>query len=561
MPLSLSSRPGPLSSPLPLSPSDLGAMPSLSGPAPAVIFTGASPLEAAPIAAAANARPAAQLTALGARLTQPEARRPAALDLAFDRKLSAASADPEPVAGAPAVPPDSGLEPFAPRGQSGPAAAPPRSQPPRKAVQAVSWVPHLLTSLNLVSGLAALALASSGQLLPAAGLILLANLFDALDGKAARALGVSGPLGLQLDSLADVVSFGAAPALLIGKASLFALGPAGFVPAAVFACAGMYRLARFNLGASAPDDGKPHADSFTGLPIPGGAGVIIALWSVLPLLPAALAPWIAAGVTLTAAGAMVSTFPYPAFKQGGLRALTRPLLAAIALSGALAAVGSPRLIPAALFGAYLLSGPLIRFYKGGSEVWKTELKRKAFHQLILGHLALALCVPYPLNAALAGAWCGVVAAVELIRLRADWAKPFFDRWFKRILRDKEVEKFSGSFYVASGLAIALLLFGWSPALSAGAVLALAWGDAVSPLVGMRFGWLPYKAMGTARSVDGTAAGFLTALTIGLLCGFSPGVALGAAAAFSVVDIFPVKPNDNFWIPIVFPAALYLLSLF
>ncbi len=494
-------------------------------------------------------------------MAQPGADRPAVLDLAFDRKLSGFLVDPAPVSGAPAAPPRSGLSPVSASGRSAPPATPPRSKPPRKAGKAVSFLPHLMTSLNLVSGLGALALASSGLLLPAAGLILLANLFDALDGKAARALGVSGPLGLQLDSLADVVSFGAAPALLIGKASLFALGPAGFVPAAVFACAGMYRLARFNLGALAPDEGKPHSDSFTGLPIPGGAGVIVALWSVLPLLPAALAPEIAAGVTLTAAGAMVSTFPYPAFKQGGLRALTLPLIAAAALSGALAAVGLPRLIPAALFGAYLLSGPLIRLYKGGSEVWKTEVKRKAFHQLILGYLALGLCVSYPLNAVLACAWCGVVAAVELIRLRADWAKPFFDRWFKRILRAKETEKFSGSFYVALGLAIALLLFGWSPALSAGAVLALAWGDAVSPLVGMRFGWRPYTAMGTVRSVDGTAAGFLMAFAIGVLCGFSPWVALGAAAAFSVVDIFPVKPNDNFWIPIAFPAALYLLSLF
>lgn len=437
---------------------------------------------------------------------------------------------------------------------------PPSSKPPRKFGKMASFLPHIVTGLNLASGLGALALASSGMLMPAAGLILLANVFDALDGRVARALGVSGPMGVQLDSLADVVSFGAAPAVLIYKASLFALGPIGFVPAAIFAFAGMYRLARFNLGAMAPDDGKPRSDSFTGLPIPAGAGVIVALLLALPLLPAALAPLIAAGVTLATAGAMVSTFPYPAFKQGGLRALRVPLLAAVAVAGLLTMAGAPWLIAAAVFGAYLLSGPLIRFYKGGSGLWKAEVKRKTFHQLILGYLALAFLVDYPLNAFLAGGWAGLVAAGDLVRLRAAWAKPFFEKWFSQIVREKEARRFSGAVYVALGLAISLALFGWSPALAAAGILALALGDAVSPLVGMRFGLWPYKAMGTQRSVDGTAAGFLVALSIGLGLGFAPWAVLGAAAAFSVVDTFPVKPDDNFWIPIVFPAALYLLSL-
>ena len=77
-------------------------------------------------------------------------------------------------------------------------------------------LPDLLTTANLCCGVASILLASQGQLTIACGLIFLAAVFDVFDGLAARALGGGTPLGAQLDSLADMVSFGVAPGMIAG---------------------------------------------------------------------------------------------------------------------------------------------------------------------------------------------------------------------------------------------------------------------------------------------------------------------------------------------------------
>lgn len=200
-----------------------------------------------------------------------------------------------------------------------------------------------------------------------------------------------------------------------------------------------------------------------------------------------------------------------------------------------------------------------RFYHGGSELWKKELKRKAFHQLILLYLAAYFLLGHPAAAYAMAAFTVLVAAVELLRLKAAWARPFFNEWFGGIIRVKEAERFSGSFYVCLGVLAVFVFFGSDSAIVTAALLALSLGDAVSPLVGMRFGWRPFTVMGIQRSLDGSLAAFLTVLAIGLLTGFPPLVALGAAAAFSVVDTLPLKPDDNFWIPVVYACALYMLG--
>jgi len=232
------------------------------------------------------------------------------------------------------------------------ATAPPAPHPIR------AFAPHFVTGLNLASGLGALLYAAHGAVLPAAGLILLANVFDALDGRVARWLGAASPMGTELDSLADVVSFGAAPALLVHQAALTALGWPGAALAGAFAFAGAFRLARFNLQALGVTASGKTSDSFTGMPIPAGAGVIVSLALALPLLPAAAAPWVAAGVTALAALAMVSRIPYPAFKKGGIKTLAIPSGLSIAAALLLLWLGLPALIPAAVFGGYLLSGPI-----------------------------------------------------------------------------------------------------------------------------------------------------------------------------------------------------------
>ncbi|MFI5350458.1 MAG: CDP-alcohol phosphatidyltransferase family protein, partial [Elusimicrobiota bacterium] len=271
--------------------------------------------------------------------------RSAALDGAFDQTHAAADA-PEAVRAASTA--------------AQPAALKPAERAPSRWKAAV---PNLLTFSNMAGGLAASFLASEGHYVAAAVGIIAAVVFDALDGRAARALGVKNPLGIDLDSLADIVSFGTAPALLIFKAALLpAFGWLGFPIAATFAAAGLYRLARFNVGAHAEKSGAAPArssDSFTGLPIPGGAGVIVALTLALAALPAALVAPIAAAVTRLTAGAMVSRLPYPAFKKGGAKALIAPALVGAAAVVPLVALGLYAFIPAVVFGLYLVSGPLL----------------------------------------------------------------------------------------------------------------------------------------------------------------------------------------------------------
>lgn len=131
--------------------------------------------------------------------------------------------------------------------------------------QLVKWVPNLLTIGNLLCGLFSITFTMSGYLQMAALLIFLAAFLDLFDGRIARRLKVNSELGVQLDSLADVVSFGVAPALLF-----YTLSPHTFLASLAFVlypAMGALRLARFNM--------KPTIGYFMGVPIPL-AGIIMA---------------------------------------------------------------------------------------------------------------------------------------------------------------------------------------------------------------------------------------------------------------------------------------------
>ncbi len=207
-------------------------------------------------------------------------------------------------------------------------------------------------------------------------------------------------------------------------------------------------------------------------------------------------------------------------------------------------------------------GTLLALWHGGSALWKTEVKRKAFHQMILLSIpAYHLIGPAHILPA-AAAWVGLTALFETLRLKVPATRALYTSWFGHVMRVTEADRFSGVFYAALGLSLVMAgvtLLGLNHLLVPAAVLTLALGDATSPLVGMRFGFLPYKVMGAQRSVDGTAAAFAVVFAIGLALGFPWSAALAAAAAFSVVDVFPVKPDDNLWIPTVYAATLALLS--
>lgn len=144
----------------------------------------------------------------------------------------------------------------------------------------LAWIPNTLTMGNLLLGFISLFFSSSGEqhgYVIAGFLILAAGLLDGFDGRVARALKVDGPLGRELDSLADCVAFGVAPGYLAYKAYLsgmefLAFGfvfDLGILIASIFPLCAAYRLARFNITTD--------NTSFSGLPSPV-AGIIIALF-------------------------------------------------------------------------------------------------------------------------------------------------------------------------------------------------------------------------------------------------------------------------------------------
>jgi CDP-diacylglycerol--serine O-phosphatidyltransferase len=145
--------------------------------------------------------------------------------------------------------------------------------------KAMFVLPNLFTVSSILLGFYALTLcagdASPVELYQAALAIIFAMFFDAFDGRVARMTKTQSDFGVQLDSLADVISFGAAPALLVYKWALASLGVFGLLVAFAYAACGALRLARFNVLAARGDKGSSRF--FVGLPIPLAAGTITAL--------------------------------------------------------------------------------------------------------------------------------------------------------------------------------------------------------------------------------------------------------------------------------------------
>jgi CDP-diacylglycerol--serine O-phosphatidyltransferase len=172
-------------------------------------------------------------------------------------------------------------------------------------------VPNFFTVLSLCAGLTAIRMAIEGRHDMAIALIVIAALLDGVDGRLARALKAQSKFGAELDSLADFVNFGVAPAVLVFVWGLGGL-PRGFgwIVALVFALAMGLRLARFN---SLIDVAKPKWQSnyFTGMPAPAGAiSVLLPLYvNELGLFDVRAWPWLIAVYVLAAAFLLVSTVP------------------------------------------------------------------------------------------------------------------------------------------------------------------------------------------------------------------------------------------------------------
>jgi CDP-diacylglycerol--serine O-phosphatidyltransferase len=185
-------------------------------------------------------------------------------------------------------------------------------------------------------------------------------LFDLLDGRLARLGGQDSPFGREFDSLADIISFGMAPAMLLSRAVLFPLGNAGWAIALIYLVCGAMRLAKFNCLAAMPK--KPgDSNDFRGLPIPMAAGFIASLTFLLIDLyqnDHELKMWkyVLAGAMLGLSLLMISDIRYPSFKKVDWK--TRGTLGAIIISVLVIffTVQFRYVMPVVLFSLYLIYG-------------------------------------------------------------------------------------------------------------------------------------------------------------------------------------------------------------
>jgi CDP-diacylglycerol--serine O-phosphatidyltransferase len=227
-------------------------------------------------------------------------------------------------------------------------------------------LPHLVTTAGLFFGFYAIVQAFTGNPDRAALGIVLAGVCDALDGRLARMARSTSRFGLEYDSIADTVSFGVAPAVLVFSAGgLHGLGRTGLVMAFLYIAGAALRLARFNVTPSR------FRGRFEGLPSPAAAGMVASTqWFVSFLaehgvaldVPAPLVAIAAAGLGLL----MVSSIPYRSFKELDLRHSYGTLV--IVVFAVALVIQEPSLTLFAIGLSYLISGP-------AEWVWRWFTKR------------------------------------------------------------------------------------------------------------------------------------------------------------------------------------------
>lgn len=244
--------------------------------------------------------------------------------------------------------------------ESGDNAAPPRRR-------AIYLLPNLLTTGTLFAGFYGIVASIDGNYTPACIAVFIAALLDGLDGRLARLTHTESEFGKQYDSLADLVAFGMAPAIIVYQWGLRALaeygwawGKLGWLAAFLYTVSAALRLARFNVAAKSAD-----RRYFEGLPSPSAAGLVSSMvWLETQFglggLPALA---ISTLVTVTAGLLMVSRLPYYSFKELGPRGrISYAYAVVIPLVFVLIALDPPTVcfIIAAI---YALSGPVAAFWR------------------------------------------------------------------------------------------------------------------------------------------------------------------------------------------------------
>lgn len=226
----------------------------------------------------------------------------------------------------------------------------------KKRNRGIYLLPNLLTTGALFSGFYAIASAISGRYETAAILIFVSLVLDSLDGRVARLTNTQSDFGAEYDSMADMVSFGVAPAIVIYLWSLSSLGQAGLIGAFVYLAGGALRLARFNTQLATQD--KRY---FQGLPSPAAAAILAGLVWVSEKYAYGVnhLPWLALMMTVATGLLMVSNFRYYSFKDINLHGKVSFLAVIGVMLGFAITLSNPATVLFSFFFSYTLSGPIM----------------------------------------------------------------------------------------------------------------------------------------------------------------------------------------------------------
>jgi CDP-diacylglycerol---serine O-phosphatidyltransferase len=215
-------------------------------------------------------------------------------------------------------------------------------------------LPNLFTTGTLFAGFYGIVSTMNGDFFLAAWFILVASIFDALDGKVARLTGTTSRFGVEYDSLADLVAFGVAPGLLMYAWALKPFGKLGWLAAFLYVVCGALRLARFNVQVTTVESKR-----FVGLPIPAAASMVATCVLFLHHIggPGTVRKLSILLLIYVLAALMVSNFRYYSFKDPELLKRQPFGLLVLAIFIIIVIVAQPYIMLFLLFLRYTISGP------------------------------------------------------------------------------------------------------------------------------------------------------------------------------------------------------------
>lgn len=228
--------------------------------------------------------------------------------------------------------------------------------PEQNKRRGIYLLPNLLTTAGLFSGFYAIVASMNGDFQLAAIAIFVAMVFDGLDGRVARLTNTQSEFGAEYDSMADIVSFGIAPALVAYNWALYDVGKLGWLAAFIFVAGGALRLARFNAAHATAD--KRY---FQGLAIPSAAAIVAGLVWVgarYEIDPESVS-FIVVLFTIACGLLMVSNFKYHSFKDVDWRGNVNFLVLLLVVLIFVVVATAPAIVLFVLFTVYAISGPVM----------------------------------------------------------------------------------------------------------------------------------------------------------------------------------------------------------